>query len=243
LAILICPSCGAHNSDGATFCTLCLARFSEPERATPSAPVPHPVRATSVNEWAGKKCAYCMTELKANDDVLLCGACGMPHHQDCWNENGGCATFGCLAAPTRWGPNDSPADPMAGVPVPPPPPPRAGDFAAPIPAPTPTYPPPQPSTMPYQPGAMQYGGRPQPLSAPGIAIAGFVMVMVGLTILLWFVGLAGFILSWVGYAKAKREGRPTGLALAGTIVGAIMTTLGVLYIVAAIAAAGSSGSY
>jgi len=22
----------------------------------------------------------------------------MPHHQDCWNENGGCATFGCLAA-------------------------------------------------------------------------------------------------------------------------------------------------
>ena len=95
---MICPSCGAHNSDSATFCTLCLARFSEPERATPSGPVPHPVRATSVNEWAGKKRAYCMTELKANDDVLLCGACEMPHHQDCWNENGGCATFGCLAA-------------------------------------------------------------------------------------------------------------------------------------------------
>ena len=95
---MICPSCGAHNSDSATYCSLCIARFSEPERATSSAPVPHPVRATSVNEWARKKCAYCMTELKANDDVLLCGACGMPHHQDCWNENGGCATFGCLAA-------------------------------------------------------------------------------------------------------------------------------------------------
>ena len=95
---MICPSCGAHNSDSAAFCTLCLARFSEPERANPSAPVPQPVRAASVNEWTGKKCAYCMTDLTANDDVLLCGACGMPHHQDCWSENSGCAAFGCLAA-------------------------------------------------------------------------------------------------------------------------------------------------
>ena len=39
-----------------------------------------------------------MTELNASDDVLLCGTCGMPHHQDCWDENAGCATFGCVAA-------------------------------------------------------------------------------------------------------------------------------------------------
>lgn len=95
---MICPSCGAHCSDTASFCGLCLARFTEPERATSLGPVPQPVRAASAVEWAGKKCAYCMTELKSVDDVLLCGACGTPHHQDCWNENHGCATFGCLAA-------------------------------------------------------------------------------------------------------------------------------------------------
>jgi len=55
------------------------------------------------------------------------------------------------------------------------------------------------------------------------------MVLVGLFVPL--VGLVGFILSWVGYAQAKREGRPQGLALAGTIIGAVATILGVLFII------------
>ncbi|MBN2204873.1 MAG: hypothetical protein JW767_07615 [Thermoleophilia bacterium] len=56
-------------------------------------------------------------------------------------------------------------------------------------------------------------------SSPGIATAGFVLVLVGLFVPL--VGLVGFILSILGYRQAKREGLPTGLGLAGIIIGAI----------------------
>ena len=49
------------------------------------------------------------------------------------------------------------------------------------------------------------------LGAPGIGIAGFVLSLLA-------VFLLGIIFSWIGYAKAKREGRPTGLCRAGIII-------------------------
>ncbi len=60
--------------------------------------------------------------------------------------------------------------------------------------------------------------------SPGIGVAGFVLVIVGLFVPL--VGLVGLILSIVGYAQAKREGLSTGLSLAGIIIGAIATAVG-----------------
>jgi len=30
---------------------------------------------------------------------IFCTACGMPHHEDCYQENGGCTVFGCPRAP------------------------------------------------------------------------------------------------------------------------------------------------
>lgn len=70
---------------------------------------------------------------------------------------------------------------------------------------------------------MSSGGAALPLSsmqtaathspgAPGIGVAGFVLSLLGIS-------LIGIILSWIGYAKAKREGRPRGLCLAGIIIG------------------------
>ena len=43
----------------------------------------------------GKICPFCKTEIKDGDTVKICPACGMPHHQACWEENKGCTTFGC----------------------------------------------------------------------------------------------------------------------------------------------------
>ncbi len=43
----------------------------------------------------GKLCAYCQYPIKQNSNIILCAACKSPHHQECWNENGGCTTFAC----------------------------------------------------------------------------------------------------------------------------------------------------
>jgi hypothetical protein len=86
------------------------------------------------------------------------------------------------------------------------------------------------SVQPEQQQAVAYRTSSQvtnaPSSDPGVAIAGFVCVIVGLVVPL--VGLVGLVLSIVGYRRARREGLPTGLALAGVIVGGIATVLGIV---------------
>lgn len=49
-----------------------------------------------MNDYAGKICPFCKTEFKSSDDIVVCSECDMPHHKDCWIENQGCTTFGCL---------------------------------------------------------------------------------------------------------------------------------------------------
>ena len=47
----------------------------------------------------GKVCPFCQSGIAAEDRVAACALCGIPHHLECWHENGGCTTFGCEAAP------------------------------------------------------------------------------------------------------------------------------------------------
>lgn len=48
-----------------------------------------------MNDYVGKICPYCKTAFTEDDDVVVCSACDMPHHKECWVENQGCTTFGC----------------------------------------------------------------------------------------------------------------------------------------------------
>lgn len=48
-----------------------------------------------MENYIGKICPFCKTEIKAEDTVKVCPACGIPHHEGCWEENKGCTTFGC----------------------------------------------------------------------------------------------------------------------------------------------------
>lgn len=47
-------------------------------------------------EYIGKICPFCKSEFKESDEIIICSECNMPHHKDCWIENQGCTTFGCL---------------------------------------------------------------------------------------------------------------------------------------------------
>jgi len=137
-------------------------------------------------------------------------------------------------------PPPPPAQPT-GEPVPPPPPSGQQPYTIPV------APPPPPSgQQPYaipvaSPTAtpVTYAQSPQALGPPGIGVAGFVCVIVGLIIP--FVGIVGLVLSWVGLSQAKREGRPQGLARAGVIVGIVAMILGIIILIAVIAGAAVGG--
>ena len=47
----------------------------------------------------GKTCPYCQTPIKPSATAVVCNACGMPHHAECWRENGRCTTYGCSGSP------------------------------------------------------------------------------------------------------------------------------------------------
>lgn len=48
-----------------------------------------------MEDYIGKICPFCKTEIKVGDEVKICSDCGIPHHLNCWTENRGCTTFGC----------------------------------------------------------------------------------------------------------------------------------------------------
>ena len=87
-------------------------------------------------------CPYCrMAFDEAAPPKIFCTACGMPHHEDCYRENGGCTVFGCKCAPAD--------DPKLQV--------SQSDLSAIPVAAQPYAPVPQPYAAPqYQPSA--YGG-------------------------------------------------------------------------------------
>lgn len=47
------------------------------------------------NKYIGKICPYCKTPFNQEDTIVICNTCSMPHHLTCWQENEGCATYGC----------------------------------------------------------------------------------------------------------------------------------------------------
>lgn len=40
-------------------------------------------------------CPYCQSPIEEGMAVIVCPSCHVPHHADCWRENGRCTTFGC----------------------------------------------------------------------------------------------------------------------------------------------------
>ena len=123
-------------------------------------------------------CPYCRTGFdESTPPRLFCNGCGTPHHEDCYQENGGCTVFGCRCAPA-----DDPklqvsqADLQAPAPpqvspqnVPALPSPYAGPLglnqpapAVPAAAPAQPAPPRQQGSSMVPPPPLPPGARPQP---------------------------------------------------------------------------------
>ena len=48
-----------------------------------------------MENYIGKNCPFCNAEITESDAVKICGACGVAHHETCWNNNQGCTTLDC----------------------------------------------------------------------------------------------------------------------------------------------------
>ncbi len=55
------------------------------------------------------RCSICRTILKPEDERTTCPRCGQDYHRSCWDEVGGCATYGCEEAPA---PEKAPPPPV-----------------------------------------------------------------------------------------------------------------------------------
>jgi hypothetical protein len=47
----------------------------------------------------GLICAICQGPFQGGAQVAPCPACAAPFHSECWDENGGCASYGCELLP------------------------------------------------------------------------------------------------------------------------------------------------
>ncbi len=46
-------------------------------------------------------CPYCQSRIKSDSESVICIACHIPHHKECYDFNGGCTTYGCINNPNR----------------------------------------------------------------------------------------------------------------------------------------------
>jgi hypothetical protein len=44
-------------------------------------------------------CAICQTEIAPGESAEACPDCSAPYHAECWQENKGCAVYGCTQVP------------------------------------------------------------------------------------------------------------------------------------------------
>jgi len=94
-----CPGCGQHleapaeAAGCALACPKCNAPIRVPSETTPE--------FSGGEKAAGPAavCAICQTPIQSGEARYACPACQAGYHADCWQENGGCAVYGCAQVP------------------------------------------------------------------------------------------------------------------------------------------------
>ena len=90
-----CPVCGRISTVGGP------GRSPASPRDAKTAP-----RDAEPDALAGRVCSVCQSVIGRGEAACLCPECRSPFHRGCWDEVGGCATYGCtfmpqLAKPVR----------------------------------------------------------------------------------------------------------------------------------------------
>ena len=87
-------------------CPACGRAFTVPQRgAAGGAEAEGPLDAEP-GSLVGRVCSVCQTPIDHGQAACLCPACRSPYHRECWDEIGGCATYGCDLMPQPAKPAD-----------------------------------------------------------------------------------------------------------------------------------------
>ena len=84
--IAFCPNCGAK-------CENVLQSDAESLASTKTKDV-----ACENNVSPAVNCPICCSEITAEDESITCIDCKTRYHEECWNDNNGCATYGCKSS-------------------------------------------------------------------------------------------------------------------------------------------------
>jgi hypothetical protein len=104
-----CPACARHYeaapdpADRTMSCPGCgrlleAATQTEVQPATPDGAAPEGVRPE-----AAARCAICQSPLGPGEAKVACPDCHTEYHAECWDENHGCALYGCAQVPATEG--------------------------------------------------------------------------------------------------------------------------------------------
>jgi len=105
------------------------------------------------SEMVGRACPYCRFGLEQGVSVIACPVCKAVHHDDCWEENGGCAVALCAGGPSL---AEAPQEES-----------QQAEPLAPAPTPLPTVVPPTPSEAPTQKSPVSPSSAAPPPPPPG----------------------------------------------------------------------------
>ena len=95
-----CPSCGQHleappeAAGCALACPSCQSAIQVPSTIAPAES-----QTASQPASTGVSCAICQSPIQVIEPRSECPTCKAEYHADCWQENGGCAVYGCAEVP------------------------------------------------------------------------------------------------------------------------------------------------
>jgi len=92
-----CPACGQPLTGLGKVCLNC--GWTAKGRVSAESDVDIELLETRQDK-APDLCPYCRFPIEGSRPVIRCPQCGTPHHRECWQENGGCTTYGCSAGPS-----------------------------------------------------------------------------------------------------------------------------------------------
>ncbi len=86
-----CPHCGQKQS-----ALECISGMEDSET--------YPIWLSPAAEKIDEEkyvCPICCSEISSQEEQIACPDCNVHYHKECWEENRGCATYGCPSSPAK----------------------------------------------------------------------------------------------------------------------------------------------